>query len=252
MRPEQYSAETLVQLFHSHGVCTMEEMKKALGTDVDLTVLRKLKGLSYLTSYSHRGKYYALPERARFNEQGLWFHNPAHFSRYGTLLDSVEHFVTTSEAGCRASELESLLGVDVKESLLKLYRDKRIDREAIGSVYVYTSKEANDRREQHRHRKDREAASLVPVLSEGILSVEEIKAAIVLFSSLLNEKQRRWYAGLEAVKLGHGGDRRLSDLLGIDAQTVARGRRELMTGDVERGRIRAVGGGRKPVEKKRL
>lgn len=230
----------------------MEEMKNALGTDVDLTVLRKLKQLSYLTSYSHRGKYYALTGLAGFNEQGLWFRDPARFSRYGTLLNTVEHFVTTSEAGYRASELERLLGVNVKEPLLQLYREKRIDRDDRGNVYVYTSKESSIRREQQVHRKDREAASLVPGLSEGVLSVEEIKAAIVLFSSLLNEKQRRLYAGLEAMKMGHGGDRRLSDLLGIDVQTVAQGRSELITGEIERDRVRAAGGGRKPVEKKLL
>jgi hypothetical protein len=30
--------------------------------------------------------------------------------------------------------------------------------------------------------------------------------AIVVFYSLLDERQRRLYAGLEATKIGHGGD----------------------------------------------
>ena len=72
-----------------------------------------------------------------------------------------------------------------------------------------------------------------------------------LFYSLLNEKQRRWYAGLESMKLGLGGDQRLSELLKLDAQTVARGRRELMDGDLDVERVRRIGGGRKPLEKKR-
>ena len=45
--------------------------------------------------------------------------------------------------------------------------------------------------------------------------------------------------------------RRLAELLGLDATTVARGRRQLLTGEVLRERIRREGGGRKPVEKKR-
>jgi len=79
---------------------------------------------------------------------------------------------------------------------------------------------------------------------------EELKAAIVLFYSLLDEKQRRLYAGLEALKIGHGGDRQIAELLGLDPSTVARGRRELLARDVESERIRRRGGGRRPVVKK--
>jgi hypothetical protein len=81
---------------------------------------------------------------------------------------------------------------------------------------------------------------------------EEAKAAIVLFFSLLDEKQRRLYAGLEAAKLGHGGDRRMAEFLGLDVHTVAKGRRELLEGAVRREGIRHPGAGRKPAEKKRL
>jgi hypothetical protein len=80
---------------------------------------------------------------------------------------------------------------------------------------------------------------------------QELRAAIVLFFSLLDEKQRRLYAGLETLKMGRGGDRRIAELLGVDAETVARGRRELLAQDVQIERIRRAGGGRKAVEKKR-
>jgi len=39
-------------------MATLGELKRALGTQVDLTVFRKLKQLDYLTSYSHRARYY--------------------------------------------------------------------------------------------------------------------------------------------------------------------------------------------------
>ena len=80
---------------------------------------------------------------------------------------------------------------------------------------------------------------------------DELRAAIVLFFSLLDEKQRRLYAGLEALKTGRGGDARIATLLGLDAGTVSRGRRELLAQDVEVGRVRGAGGGSKSVEKKR-
>jgi hypothetical protein len=42
-----------------------------------------LKTLDYLTSYSHRGRYYALREIASFDDDGLWSQATAWFSRFG-------------------------------------------------------------------------------------------------------------------------------------------------------------------------
>ena len=78
---------------------------------------------------------------------------------------------------------------------------------------------------------------------------DELRAASVLFASLLDERQRRLYAGLESLKCGWGGDTRIAGLLGIDTGTVARGRKQLLTQDIERQRVRRPGGGRLPLEK---
>jgi hypothetical protein len=78
-----------------------------------------------------------------------------------------------------------------------------------------------------------------------------LKAYLVLFSSLLDEQQRRLYAGLESLKFGRGGDQKLAELLQLDAHTVARGRKELLAQEVEWDRVRKPGGGRKLTEKKR-
>ena len=88
-------------------------------------------------------------------------------------------------------------------------------------------------------------------LIEAEVMPDELKAAIILFFTLLDEKQRRLYAGLEALKIGHGGDRRVAELLGLDVGTVARGREELLSQDVQVERTRRSGAGRKRLEKKR-
>jgi hypothetical protein len=80
---------------------------------------------------------------------------------------------------------------------------------------------------------------------------EKLRAAIVLFYSLLDEQQRRLYAGLESIKRGHGGDRQMAEWLGLDVETVARGRRELLADEVQADRVRRAGGGRPRAEKKR-
>ena len=68
---------------------------------------------------------------------------------------------------------------------------------------------------------------------------------------MLDEKQRRLYAGLESLKLGYGGDQQIARFIGMDPHTVAKGRRELIAQDVELDSVRKAGGGRMPVGKKR-
>jgi hypothetical protein len=73
-----------------------------------------------------------------------------------------------------------------------------------------------------------------------------------LLLSRMDEQQRRWYAGLESMKIGHGGDARLSQITGLNVETIRRGREELANdlNDRPPDRVRREGGGRPPVEKK--
>jgi hypothetical protein len=75
---------------------------------------------------------------------------------------------------------------------------------------------------------------------------------INLLLSRLDEAQRRWYVALESNRIGHGGDRLLAQITGLDEQTIRRGRAELAASlaDCPVGRIRRPGGGRPPLEKK--
>jgi hypothetical protein len=73
-----------------------------------------------------------------------------------------------------------------------------------------------------------------------------------LFVSRLDEAQRRWYTALGSRRVGHGGDRLLAQITGLDEQTIRRGRAELAAGlaDAPAGRVRQPGGGRPSVENK--
>lgn len=247
MKTERFSAKALKTMFKKQKIATMDELKQTLGTTVQMTVFRKLKELSYRTSYSHRGKYYTLNEIVRFNDIGLWSYRNAWFSKFGNLLETVKVFVNNSEAGYSASELESIIHVDAQEALLHLIRKDSICREKVYGIYIYFSTHPAIRMQQALFRQDKSS------ISEGIeieVLSHELKAALILFFSLLDEKQRRLYAGLESIKIGHGGDRKIADFLGLDPHTVAKGRRELFSQDFELETVRKKGGGRKPVEKK--
>lgn len=70
------------------------------------------------------------------------------------------------------------------------------------------------------------------------------------FYATLSEKDRRRYAGLEALKLGHGGISYISQLLGCDRSTVAQGIKEvtgLPADSQPEERVRQAGGGRKGI-----
>lgn len=73
-----------------------------------------------------------------------------------------------------------------------------------------------------------------------------------LLLSRFDEQQRRWYAAVEADKIGHGGIRLLSLITGLDEKTIVRGREEMA--DQLRTRptdqVRQPGGGRPTAEKK--
>lgn len=243
MRTVHYVLQPLLNLFQRLRATTMPEMKEALGTQVAMTVFRKLATLEHLTSYSHRGGFYTLPDLVEFDSQGLWMARGAWFSNQGTLLETAEAFVRESSAGYHAAELEACLHVPVKDALRQLTQARRIHRAEHAGLYLYTAP-ARDRRQ--------EQLAVRHALGEAVDEEHQIvQAAIVLFYSLLDEQHRRLFAGLESLKLGHGGDRKLADLLGLNEETVARGRRELVQSRVLTQRVRRSGGGRRRAEKKR-
>jgi hypothetical protein len=253
MNKTKYHLQALRQFFDQHKIATLDQLREALGSPARCTVFRKLGDLQYLSSYSHRGKYYTLKSIARFSEQGLWSFHSVWFSRFGNLLETAQALVHHSDAGYSAAELKDIVQVKTKHALTQLVRDGRLERERFDSVYVYLSAQKDIAGRQIEARKallQQSPASLM--VSNPDLATDEAKALLILFCSMLNEKQRRLYAGLESLKLGHGGDAHIASILGIDPHTVARGRKELMQVDLTAtDRVRAPGAGRPWQEKKR-
>lgn len=251
MRPISFPSDVLRSLLLRNKIATLDELKEALGSPVALTVFRKLRSLGYLTSYSHRGRYYTLSQVPDFDEQGLWSHASVYFSRFGTLLATAEAFIHHSPRGYFAEELARALHVEVQDTLHQLTQEQRVARQIISGKYLYLAVERSRQQAQLRPPRSLEALPTVVDPSRLEIPEAELKAAILLFYSLLDEQQRRLYAGLEALKLGRGGDRQLAELLDLDPHTVARGRQQLLAQDVEVERARRIGGGRQRVEKKR-
>ena len=234
-----FPAEKLVSLLDDQKVATMPQLKAALGTSVTYTVLRKLSSLGYRSSYSHGGTYYTLDSIAHYDDLGLWSYRDIRFSRHGTLLSTAEALVTQSPAGYQVPELEAVVQVAAKDALRHLVQAQRLFRREWEGRYLYCALDRKRRQEQWAARQAQQEAG------------DDLQAAKALFYSLLNEQQRRLYAGLESLQFGYGGQHQTAERFGLDVDTVARGERELLSGQVLRGRARHPGGGRVAVEKKR-
>lgn len=236
-------------LMVSQKIVTFNEIKEILKTS-RMTIIRRLRELSYLSSYSHKGKYYTLGSIPKFSGEGLWSYNSVHFSKFDTLINTCYHLVNSSESGYSVKELHNKLHVNVKLSLIELFKRNDLYREKCSGEYVYFSKPFPRRKQQLliRHSQNDTAVLNINKLYSHVIT-DEIKAAIILFYSILNEKQRRLYAGLESMKIGHGGDTLISKLLNIDPETVSKGRKELVSGNFEKDRVRKQGAGRHEIKK---
>jgi hypothetical protein len=112
MRTPSFLSDRLRQFLRMQKIATLPELKQALGTTVDITVFRKLKELSYRSSYSHRGRYYTLDEIPQFDPQGLWSFHEVWFSRWGNLVTTLETLVSAAPQGYFANELQLILHVE--------------------------------------------------------------------------------------------------------------------------------------------
>jgi len=234
-----YHSEDLARLLREQTVVTMPQLKAALGTSVTYTVLRKLTPLGYRSSYSHGGTYYTLDAVAQYDDLGLWSYRDIHFSQLGTLVNTAQALVTQSAAGYQVAELEAVVQVAAKDALRQLVQAGRLFRREWQGRYLYCALDRARRQEQWATRQAQQETG------------DDLQAVKALFYSLLDEQQRRLYAGLESLQCGYGGQQRTAQRFGLDVDTVARGEHELLSGQVLRERIRQQGGGRPAVEKKR-
>ncbi len=252
MRTCKYDANILKEYIKKEKMVTMEEMKKVLETDSRATVFRKLNKFNYISSCSHRGKYYTLSNIPNFNKNGLWEKEDVLFSKAGNLHETTFKMIEESKRGYTVKELNKIIGLEVKAILKDQINKKEIVREKINGVYTYFSSNLKIKGKQKKENKLKEIEKKRNLSKKEEFDFE-IKALIILFDTLLNEKQRRIFAGLESLKIGHGGDKKVAEILGIDPHTVSKGREELLANnDLGEDKVRKKGGGRKSIKKKLL
>jgi len=250
MKNKIIDSELLLTCLKDRTIMTIDELKNTLKTQCRMTVFRKLSKLGYISSYSHSGKYYSLKRIARYGKYGIWSYKSALFSKNGTLKKTIEFLIDSSTKGYTASELNSILKVKVEDTLLELVKNKIVIRKKMSGIYIYYSRARNFSKKQELSRIDNMQYPDEEMKPDILMN--ELKAALIIFYSTLDEKQRRLYAGYESLKIGHGGNKRIAELFDLDQKTVARGRQELLGEKVNIDNIRESGGGRKQIVKKKF
>jgi transcriptional regulator with XRE-family HTH domain len=142
----------VVHAFRGPRVLTLEELCRRLRASRS-TVLRRLAEHGYHASYNQAGAFLTMEEVADFDSRGLWVWQQARFSRHGNLKVTVRHFVEQSQQGMTQQELAALLGVRTHNTLLHLVQEAELNRQRLGSTFVYLSRKGATRREQVRRRK---------------------------------------------------------------------------------------------------
>ena len=134
-RPDT-QVQVLEKFFRRQPIGTLAQLARSLNSSAR-TVLRALKRVGYLTSYSHAGRYYTLSRLPSFDAAGLWFHGEIRFSRHRTLRATALLLVKQSPAGHTHEELQALLGLRVHDTLRTLVGQKALGRVRVTGVYVY-------------------------------------------------------------------------------------------------------------------
>lgn len=177
MLKETDLSNALKKFFKKNKLVRLPDLFNFLNTKSRMSVLRQLKKIQYLSSYTHAGSYYTLKNIPNFELSDIWHFNQIGFSKFGNLKKTVLNFIEHSECGYTHEELERKILVRVHNTLLDLVNSKKIERDKFDGEYVYYSIRASQLKKQLSNRKNYSQALRDSGLSDWLII--EILSSIV-------------------------------------------------------------------------
>jgi len=129
----------LEKFFRRRIIMDMKTMQRLCKGRSKRSLFRDLAFIGYLSSYSHAGRFYTLPNIPRFDNYGLWHYEHVSFSKSGTLKSTIRSLVENAKAGLIHRELRDLLGVRIQNALNDLIKIEWIDRQRVDNLFLYIS-----------------------------------------------------------------------------------------------------------------
>jgi hypothetical protein len=123
-------------VFKKKKVLMIEELSGLLGSSL-VTARRRLKQWEAHTSYNQNGRYYVLPDIAKFDTDGFWRHQDILFSQHGNLKQTVIALVKNSPAGLTGSQIGELVSLAPRSFLSHFRNESQLRREMIEGRFVY-------------------------------------------------------------------------------------------------------------------
>lgn len=170
------SIDLLKELFAKKRVIDIREVGRVLNTTSRATIFRYLQQLHHLTSYTHNGRYYTLSEIAQFDTEGFWYFGDIGFSIHGTLINTLTHVISVSEAGKTSSELEKHFRTRVQNSLQQLLKKNKIAKAKQSKPCLYVSSEPSVIARQVKKRTSIGGRKKLPAWVVGEILVETIRS----------------------------------------------------------------------------
>ncbi len=168
--------QSIENLFVEKKVLTLQNLSGYLNVSVR-TIQRMLSSLDITRSYDNNGRYFSLKKLAKFNSMGIWEYKNIHFSKFGTLKNTLSAIVNNSSQGMDASQITDVLGVDTRSFLFQYKDVSGIKREKIGNHYVYFSSEQQRFSLQLSNRKQ-DLATPTQAPLEGTAAISVLVATI--------------------------------------------------------------------------
>ncbi len=165
------------------------------------TVRRRLKEWRALTSYNKNGRYHTLPSIPAFSKRGLWEYRGIFFSKYGTLKNTIIHFVRRSGKGLSNSELTEIIGIN-PHSFMPQFKDlKEIKKEKHGRRLIYYSSEDEIFRAQKEKR--------FPPIPSTIALPTDVVSIAILVERILNPNSSISELALILSAKGHDAEQKM-------------------------------------------
>ncbi len=144
--------QTIENHFVEKNVLTLQYLSQYFNVSVR-TIQRIISPLDTIKSYDHNGRYFSLKKLAHFDSVGIWKYKDIHFSKYGTLKNTLVAIINNSSEGMDASQIKEALDVDTRSFLFQYKDVSGIRREKVGKHYVYFSADQQRFSQQLSNRK---------------------------------------------------------------------------------------------------
>ena len=132
------SKRKLENMFKKEIVLTLKEIGEKFAI-TNSSARYHVKKIGGIPSLNKNNKYYSLPDIMVHSPDGFWEYNGIKFSNLGNLNKTLIKKIEESPEGMTAKKLEELFSVKLSSILSNLTLKEKVQREKIGSVFVYFS-----------------------------------------------------------------------------------------------------------------